>query len=298
MRMNAENAGLWAAVLLVAVLSAGTAEAAGSTDVVNCYDETWGTVQETLASDCKGRVVDDAEADAIRRKRSDYIRQVLNKPSGSKVQGRRLVSVGSGFFIAKDGTLVTNHHVVDGCGAVSISPTFGDMMLARTVVTDEKADLALLRSDIKPPRVAALADSEDVGFGGPAFVIGYPNMGLVAIEPVLTDVELLRRQHSEKGFPTVVIRGDIRLGNSGGPLLDSGGSVLGVVFAKVDTVKVYQATGEVVQQIALAVANKALTQFLDTQGVDYHFSPPRPPELASRMLEDAKPFVAQIGCWK
>lgn len=266
--------------------------------VVNCHDEALGTVQKTLARDCNGRIVGDTEAEAIREKRRERIRRALAKPSRPQFQGHRLKSVGSGFFVATDGALLTNHHVVDDCAVVTITPTEGEMAAATQVVIAEDADLALLRSSLVPPGVAAFGTAVAEEFAtGPASLVGYPNLGLVAIEPVLTTVEVVEKKTSPSNQPVIIIKGEVRSGNSGGPLLDRGGSVIGVVFAKVNSVKVFQMTGKTIRNVGLALSRETVLSFLDDQGVDYRIERLQPSRTESRVLNDAKPYLAQVGCW-
>src|SRR3546814_2134794 len=112
---------------------------------------------------------------------------------------------------------------------------------------------------------------------------------MVAIAPVLTAVDILRREsHTPRG-PAIIVRGDIRRGNSGGPLLDSGGNVIGVVFAKVDSVNVYQTTGQAVREIGLASPGEVLQTFLKDQGVDYRAAQGGFPQPEDRILAEARP---------
>jgi serine protease Do len=289
-------AGLIAAVLLGIMGAAVTAQTGH--DVVHCYDESLGTVRQTLASDCRGRIVTEGEAAAIRDQRRNYIRNVLAKPADDRIRGKRLAGLGSGFFVDEDGTVLTNHHVVEGCTVVSVTPTFGDMGLAKAVIPDEQADLALLRTDLKPPGLPAFAQGSGAAVLGPGFIAGYPEQGLATITPILTSVEVLYRESRTTGGPVIVVRGDVRRGNSGGPLLDSGGSVVGVVTAKVDTVNVYNATGETVRDVGLVLPGDRVQDFLDGQGVRYRREQRRPLQSADRMLDDARAFMAQIGCWR
>jgi len=298
--MMARMACLQAAAVLaaLAVLAPIAADSAEGPYVVNCHDKSLGTVQRTLSGDCAGEVVGDEEAAAIQQERRDYIRSVLSKPSGSKVQGKRLAGVGSGFFVASDGSLITNYHVVDDCAAVSISPTFGEMVLASAIIPNEQADLALLRADLTPPGIAGFIKGADSIYRGPGYLVGYPNQGLVTIEPVITPVAVLHQQNTTSSAPAFVIKGDVRQGNSGGPLLDSGGGVVGVVFAKVNSVKAFETTGERVRDIGLALPGTVVQAFLDQNNVRYSAIPRRSPQPESQILIDARPFVAQIGCWK
>lgn len=297
--------GIKAATLLTAgflavllVMTSAPADAADGGGVVQCYNEALGTVQATLASDCKDRVVGEEEAAAIRKKRRAYIQKVLSGPPGSPVQGKQLAGTGSGFFVAEDGSVVTSRHVIEDCAAVSISPTFGEMVFATSIVPDEKTDLALLRADVVPPAVAPLAAAGDLALLSPAYVTGYPNRGLVAIEPILTPVDILQQKSQTDRGPAIVVRGDIRQGNSGGPLLDSGGGVLGVVFGKVDSVNTYQATGEIINNIGLALQGDVLKGFLESNNVDFRLSARGSIQPAGLILDDARPFLVQVGCWR
>lgn len=290
---------LWTGVLACVVIAAGDAALAQNGHAtVNCLDEAAGTVQTTLAGDCRGKAVSDEEAAILRQKRQAYIQGVLARPTNAGVQGLRLAGLGSGFFIAADGSVVTSHHVIADCKKVSITPTFGEMKLATAVSFDEQTDLALLRSEIAPPAVASLIAGHDPQVFGSAFVIGYPNLGLVTIEPVLAPVEVLGRQGNTPHGSAIVVRGDIRRGNSGGPLLDGGGNVVGVVFAKANAVNIYKATGQLVRDIGYVLPGDVLETFLETQSVSFQTTRPEPPKPSSRMLEDARPFLVQVGCWQ
>src|SRR3546814_4763555 len=82
---------------------------------VNCFDEAHEAVKRIPAKDCKGRAISAAEAAEVRKRRQEYIQKVLAKAPHSDVEGKRLERVGSGFFVAEDGSVLTSHHVVDGC---------------------------------------------------------------------------------------------------------------------------------------------------------------------------------------
>lgn len=298
--MTAEAPGILAAATLAALMLGIINTAASAQDAsarVNCYNETLGTVQTTLASACDGRSVTDSEAAAIRAARRDYIQRVLAKAPNRKIEGRRLAGLGSGFFVAADGSVVTSNHVVEDCAAVSVTPTFGEMTIATSIVADKAADIALLRTGVGSPGVAEIVPSDGLSVMGPAFIAGYPEQGLVTIIPILTAVEVLRQETKTLVGPALVVRGDVRRGNSGGPMLDSGGNVIGVVAAKVDTVTVYKTTGENLREIGLVLPGKVLENFLDAQGVSYRRVNRKAPQPADVILEDARPFMAQIGCW-
>src|SRR4051794_9951470 len=142
---------------------------------------------------------------------------------------------GTGFLIDKNGTLVTNDHVVGNNGRVIVR--FGkrtDSIDAKVVATDPSSDLAVLSIDpsaipggVKPLQ---FADSRAVSVGDTAIAIGNPfGLDRTATEGIVSG--LGREIQAPNGFTiSEVIQTDapINPGNSGGPLLDDGGKVIGV----------------------------------------------------------------------
>src|SRR3546814_6400937 len=106
-------------------------------------------------------------------------------------------------------------------------PSFGEMALATDVVPFAEADLALLRTAVDPPGIAAFAEGTGSAVMGAGFLSGYPEQGMVSLSPLLTPVEILRHESQTPRGPAILVRGDVRKGNSGGPLLDTAGSEIG-----------------------------------------------------------------------
>ncbi|WP_193369809.1 S1 family peptidase [Pelagibius marinus] len=287
-----------AAAILLALFAARPAGGQNGHVIVHCLDEVLGIVQDTLADDCKGRVATEEEAVTARNQRRDYIQKVLANPGNSKLKGKRLASSGSGFFVDDDGGVLTSRHLVEDCIEVTVAPSFGAKALVTSMVSDDRADLALLHTGAAPTGIAVLAQDGGPAVVGPAFIAGYPEQGMVSLIPVLTAVEVLRREsHTPRG-PAMIVRGDVRRGGSGGPLLDTGGNVIGVVVAKVDTVATYNATGKVVRDIGFVLPIDRVRRFLDAQDVRYHSGQRRPLQPEERLRQDTRPFMVQVGCWK
>ncbi|MEQ9609348.1 MAG: serine protease [Kiloniellaceae bacterium] len=283
----------------VLLLAAGGPEAAAQppTAPVNCAVDRLGTVQQTTAADCHGRIVSDEEAEDFREQRRTYIQRVLSRKTEIPIAGKRLTGIGSGFFVAADGSVVTNGHVVENCSTVTVTPAFGEMKLARDIVRDPDADIALLRTHAAAPGVAPLVPDQVRAVVGPAYVVGYPEMGMATIEPILTTVDVLYRQGNTPYGPAIVVSGDVRRGNSGGPLLDEGGDVIGLVVAKIDSVAHYKVTGRVVREIGLVLPGDVLSRFLLSQNVKIEAGRQEAPQPNDRILEQARGYIARIGCW-
>jgi S1-C subfamily serine protease len=128
--------------------------------------------------------------------------------------------------------------------------------------------------------------------------VGYPVHGLPLIEPFLT-VGTMAAADSPDGPSRFAIRADVRPGNSGGPVLDEYGQVVGVVTAKIDTVRVYQRTGQDIQKVGFAIATGPVLEFLRQSGIE-----PSPAEaspilgMGEELLGKARQFTVRVGCWQ
>jgi putative serine protease PepD len=140
-------------------------------------------------------------------------------------------ATGSGFVVSKDGLIVTNDHVVDGASQVQVKIGTSNQAQDATVVgADPSRDLALLKVDASNLPTLSLGDSSSVGVGDPTYAIGNP----FGLDHTLTTgiVSALQRNLQAPDGATIsgAIQTDAALnpGNSGGPLLDSSGKVIGV----------------------------------------------------------------------
>jgi uncharacterized membrane protein required for colicin V production len=140
---------------------------------------------------------------------------------------------GSG-WVAGEGLVVTNAHVVAGVDEPRIDRNDGDLLAARVVSFDKVNDVAVLRVPGLAARVLRLADAAE---GTPGALLGYPGNGPYTETPVRVGrvVRMVGRD-AYGNFPitrrVTTIRGTIRSGNSGGPVVDAEGRVITTVFAR------------------------------------------------------------------
>jgi S1-C subfamily serine protease len=141
---------------------------------------------------------------------------------------------GTGFVVAP-GRVVTNAHVVAGVSQPVVETPGVGALPGRVVYFDSQHDLAVLAVDGLP--AAPLPLSQDLPAGSPAAFAGYPHGGPFQSKPAtvqdITTV-LVPDIYGNNPAPESVYRiaGDVQPGNSGGPLLNGGGEVAGVIFAK------------------------------------------------------------------
>jgi S1-C subfamily serine protease len=158
------------------------------------------------------------------------IRILAETPRGPTGEG-----AGSGFVVAPDGFVVTNDHVVDRAKQVTVVFTDGKELAARVVGTDPATDLALLRVPEGGLPAATIGASESLRVGQMAIAIGNP-LGFQSTVSAGVISALGRNLRGRSGrLIENVIQTDVALnpGNSGGPLVDSHGRVIGVNTAMI-----------------------------------------------------------------
>ncbi|MFZ7122007.1 MAG: S1C family serine protease [Eubacteriaceae bacterium] len=148
--------------------------------------------------------------------------------------------VGSGVIITKDGYILTNHHVVtESPKSITVSLKDGSSYEAEKIWSNEDLDLAVIKIEAENLPVATLGDSEDLSVGQMAIAIGNP-LGLTFERTVTSGiVSALNRSIliSTNSIAEDLIQTDasINNGNSGGPLLNNKGEVIGINTYKIQT---------------------------------------------------------------
>lgn len=267
--------------------------------VINCHDVERNIVRRTALWKCRGDVVSDARAQEIRASRIQRAKQKL-QPAKALFPGLRMRGSGSGFFVSQDGHLLTNNHVIEGCARVSVKPSSAPRHLPATVIgTDKIDDLAVLAYSGQTRAVAKFRKPLDMKVGDRIAVIGHPLHGLVAIKPIFVTGKVRDFQNERlQRMGRFAIDADIRRGNSGGPVIDERGYVVGVVSAKINTPVMFKRTGKVHRDIGIIIRQDRALRFLERFNVAYSGGDARP-ALDDKVLFDvAYAFVARIGCWK
>jgi putative serine protease PepD len=162
----------------------------------------------------------------------DIYRRAADSVAYITAGGTQGSATGTGFVVDANGLIVTNEHVVDGSSDITVKLGDGKAQRAEVVGQDKSTDLALLKIDTGGAKLTPLklADSSKVQIGDATFAIGNP----FGLEDTLTTGVVSateRRISAPDGFSIDgVLQTDAALnpGNSGGPLLDDQGEVIGV----------------------------------------------------------------------
>ena len=137
-------------------------------------------------------------------------------------------SLGSGFIISADGYVLTNHHVIDGADTVTVKLSDAREFQAKVVGSDEKSDIALLKIDADGLPALRLGDSKQLRPGQWVVAIGSP-FGLDhSVTAGIVSAVGRSAGASQQYVPFIQTDVAINRGNSGGPLLNTRGEVVGV----------------------------------------------------------------------
>jgi S1-C subfamily serine protease len=206
-----------------------------------------------------------------------------------------LVATGTAFFITSEGDLLTNAHVVKDCEAITVAHGTAEPRAARVLARDETNDLAIISSGLTPTSVAALRSG--VRLGEQVAVYGFPLTGLLASGGNFTlgNVTALAGVHDDTRI--LQISAPVQPGNSGGPLLDESGAVVGIVVAKLNAIKLAMATEDLAQNVNFAIKATTAQAFIETHGLSIRLAsasgtPLRPADLADK----ARSFTALVKC--
>ena len=155
----------------------------------------------------------------------DFFRDFMDK--NGKPRPRRSQALGSGFVISEDGYIVTNNHVIDGADDIRVAFKDGDEFDAKVIGTDPKTDIALLKIDAgKPLPFVNFGNSDDARVGDWVLAVGNPlGQGFSVSAGIIS-----ARGRSLRGTYDDYLQTDaaINRGNSGGPLFNMQGQVIGV----------------------------------------------------------------------
>ena len=177
------------------------------------------------------------------------------------------VFAGTGFLVDRRGSVVTNHHVVDGCAQIDVfSPTARQRV--GIIADDKRNDLAVI-GPTKEIAGSLAFGGQRPRLGQSVVVVGYPLQGILASSISVTTGTVSALAGLRDDTRMVQITAPVQPGNSGGPLLDQGGAVIGIVTSKLDAVKTAELVGDIPQYVNFAIREATVRSFLDASGIEY-----------------------------
>ena len=198
-------------------------------------------------------------------------------------------------FVVAPGLLVTNHHVIEGCGAIDVVAPDGRRP-ATVVDSVEQIDLALLRVYGLRAGVAPLRTQSPALLGESATVFGFPLGGALSSTGNFTTGVVSSLRGFKDAAGEIQITAPVQPGNSGGPVLDRAGAVIGVVQSKLDALRAVKATGDIPQNVNFAVSLDVLADFLAKNSVSFKTAGRQAALETTQVAEMAQAFTYKISC--
>ena len=240
--------------------------------------------------------------------------QAEKEPPRRKEQLPQL-GTGSGFFVSKMGHVITNAHVVHNCKKITIGDNANKQVPAELINTDRSNDLALLKLStlemasaesqsliqklgitVVPLASKGLLRDEDVRLGEKVLVAGYPFGDVFSNTIKVTSgiVSATRGAGDDSG--QFQLDAAVQPGNSGGPIYDSSGNIVGVVISQLDKLKVAKAIGSLPENVNFGIKASTVRQFLTSSGLPSKKSERTEEKSTEQLAEIAKNQALMVMC--
>ena len=222
---------------------------------------------------------------------------------------------GSGFFISKLGHIITNEHVVRNCERVTVGDSAKKQVSAYVLETDRRNDLALLKLSstkmastetqslvrklgisIVPLSARGLLRSKDVELGESVLVAGYPYGEFFSNSIKVTGgmVSAIRGMGDDIG--QFQIDAAVQPGNSGGPIYDGYGNIVGLVISQLNKLKVAKAIGSLPENVNFGIKASTVRQFLTASGLPTKWSEKSKSMTTRDLAKIAKHQTVMVVC--
>jgi len=201
-----------------------------------------------------------------------------------EVDDKSGISTGSGFIISKN-YIVTNNHVVNRCESVFIHSAGNDYSAEVVSTFDENIDIAVLKSSLETQSQIELFNA-DVKVLDDVFVAGYP-FGIDISSDVKINTGSVNALIGYKDDESIIqMDAAIQPGNSGGPIVNISGHLVGVAVYKLDAEKIFDAYGAFPENMSFGIKGSALQHFLEKESIPFFVANGDPEEMERELLVD------------
>jgi S1-C subfamily serine protease len=201
---------------------------------------------------------------------------------------------GSGFAVSYEGYLVTNNHVIEGCENVRVH-SLGTVIGATVISRDPINDLAILKADFRPTAIFALGDN-DPELLQDIYVAGFPFGVNISSSVKVTKGIVSSLTGLGNNFSNIQIDAAIQPGNSGGPIFDDNGNVVGVAVATLDIEYALDRFETIPQNTNFGIKANIVSNLLSSNGVET--SRPNTSSIPTTQLGQlATNATYYLSCW-
>lgn len=166
-----------------------------------------------------------------------YPKESPSSNDGSAIHSSGIKCSGTGFFLSKNGYIITNQHVIDGAKTIKVTSINGNhnaSYSARVEVSDKQNDLAIIKITdyFTAPTIPYSFKFSQSSIGENCWVLGYPLTQTMGEDIKLTNGVISSKSGFDGNIAQYQISAPVQPGNSGGPVFDNNGNLIGVVQAK------------------------------------------------------------------
>jgi len=195
---------------------------------------------------------------------------VWSASEGSEIDKARVprATTGTGFCVGDDGLILTSYHVVGGAASITVRLADGRVVPAEIKQASQSTDLAILKVNAKTPVYLCLSAPRAVKVGDRVFTMGYPFVNLLGGEPKFTEGSISSLSGVVGEASLLQITVPIQPGNSGGPLVDDKGNVVGIITSTAAAIPFFKETGSLPQNVNWAVKSELASLLFDQSLVE------------------------------
>ncbi|MCC5605199.1 S1C family serine protease [Nostoc favosum] len=205
---------------------------------------------------------------------------------------------GTGIVLSTNGRVLTNNHVVDQCSKIMVLRSGDTPSEAQLLRADPQNDLAVIKVDTEYPieDLAVFRSGKSVKAGETVSVFGFPLAGTLSIAGNISSGNVTALSGIGDDVRYLQISAPVQPGNSGGPLIDTGGLVAGVVTARLSDGATIASSGAIPQNVNFALKGSVATSFLEAHSLIFIEDMPRKELSLVEVAERAKKFSVLIVC--
>jgi S1-C subfamily serine protease len=218
-------------------------------------------------------------------------------PPGSAPRPARLRDSGSGFIVGKSGEIATDFHVVPNCTEIKLIDPIGKYHKSSHVVAEDREDdLALLAGGEFGARLKIRGAPAALGESITSY--GFPLGPVLSSTGNLTSGTVSSTAGMQGNAKSFQITAPEQAGNSGGPVVDETGAVIGIVASKLNALVVAAATGDLAQNVNFAWHISLLQKLMDQKGISYDLGSKGPAKSGVDLAGILQKGTVKIECWR
>jgi hypothetical protein len=222
-------------------------------------------------------------------------------PSPNQEPSRDLtggLSTGTGFIVNTRGQILTNYHVIKDCRGLTVMRSGEVARTAQLLRADSQNDLAVVQTDGAYGRdsVARFRVGSSLKAGESVAAFGFPLAGTLSVAGNISSGVVTSLSGIGDDARYFQVSAPVQPGNSGGPLMDSAGIVVGVVTARIDDSTIAKETGAIPQNVNFALKANVAINFMEAHSIDFIGSNDSTQKSLVEIADQARSFGVLVIC--